>query len=71
MTAQYNAALRTHLPGHGIALQELPRLEREGIPVSASAVRAALAAGDWDTVRALVPQTTFSYLQNLSKEDPL
>ena len=70
MTAQYNAALGANLPRHGIALRELPRLEHSGVPVSASAVRAALAAGDLDTVQSLVPQTTFSYLLTLPKEEP-
>lgn len=62
MTAQYNAALQAQLPQYGIAVHEMTRLETGDAPVSASAVRAALAAKDSDTVRSLVPQTTYDYL---------
>lgn len=66
MTAEYNKALAETLPLQGIALIQIPRKETDGVPISASAVRAALAKGDWDTVRNLVPQTTFAYLQEVS-----
>ncbi|MDR0841260.1 MAG: [citrate (pro-3S)-lyase] ligase [Christensenellaceae bacterium] len=53
VTAQYNARLREQLPGYGIALRELPRKDN----ISASAVRAAIQAGDWERVRQLtLPQ---------------
>jgi len=61
LTARYNAVLKAHLPPRGIAVTELPRLERGGVPISASAVRNALSQGDRDTVRALVPRTTYDY----------
>lgn len=61
LTAQYNDVLKSHLPPRGIAVTELPRLEREGAPISASAVRKALRDGDCDAVRTLVPQTTYDY----------
>ncbi len=63
MTEQYNAALRQHLPQKGIELKELPRLELEDAPVSASAVRALMDAGDLETLKAIVPATTFTYMQ--------
>lgn len=66
MTARYNRVLEETLPSHGICVRQLPRLEAAEKPVSASAVRAAVAAGHWDTVRSLVPQTTFDYLQEVS-----
>lgn len=69
MTNKYNAALKVNLPAKGIEVRELPRLEKAGTPVSASAVRKALGEGDWDTLRTLVPPTTFEYLQKLSKEE--
>ena len=69
MTGKYNEALKTHLPLKGIEVRELPRFAKAGTPVSARAVRAALAAGDWDTVRALVPQTTYAHLQKTNKEE--
>ena len=58
MTAQYNAALKAHL--HKTTLVEIPRLETEAVPVSASAVRAALDAGE--EIRHLVPETTYRYI---------
>lgn len=63
MTAQYNAALAAALPRRGVEVRLVPRLERGGVPVSASAVRAAAARGDWDTVKDLVPPVTFDYLR--------
>ena len=66
MTAEYNKALANALPAQGIQLIEIPRKETAGSPISASAVRAALAKEDWDTVKKLVPQTTFSYIQEVS-----
>lgn len=66
LTARYNEVLKTHLPPRGIEVTELPRLELGGIPVSASAVRRALADGDHETVRSLVPTTTYDYFY---KED--
>ena len=66
VTAAYNEALLAALPRHGIACVEVERLACEGGPVSASRVRALLAAGtpDWRAVAALVPETTLSYLQS-------
>lgn len=63
MTRQYNEALKLHLPRNGILFKELPRLEVHGVPVSASAVRAHIKAGDTDAIKTLVPPTTFEYLQ--------
>lgn len=68
LTARYNETLKEQLPGRGIQVTELPRLTSSGTPISASAVRKALDAGDRDTVRSLVPQTTYDYL---FKEDSL
>lgn len=62
LTARYNAVLKDQLPMRGIRVTELPRLEKDGTPISASAVRNALDAGDRDTIRSLVPETTFDYL---------
>ena len=68
MTNKYNDALKAHLPEKGIEVRELSRFEKAGAPVSASAVRAALAAGDWDKVQTLVPPTTFAHLQKIKEE---
>lgn len=58
LTRQYNAALKQHL--HSTALVEIPRLETDSTPISASAVRAALDAGG--DIRHLVPESTYQYL---------
>jgi [citrate (pro-3S)-lyase] ligase len=55
------------LPAHGdgsrpVLVHELPRLEAEGAPVSASKVRALIRSGDLEGVRPLVPDSTWSWL---------
>ena len=62
MTNQYNDALKEYLPKKGIQLREIPRLEI-GVPVSASAVRAALQKGDFDTLAELLPSTSYEYIK--------
>lgn len=62
LTARYNDVLKAELPNRGIPVEIIPRLEKGGIPVSASAVRSALKNGDRKLVRSLVPATTFNYL---------
>ena len=46
----------------GIAVTEIPRLEKENAPISATAVRAAMERGDGEALKELVPQTTYDYL---------
>lgn len=62
MTAQYNDALRKHLSEKGIVFHEIPRLELDSTPVSASAVRALLRNGNQKALRQLLPKTTYEYL---------
>ena len=74
MTNQYNDALKTHLPGKGIALREIPRLTADAVPVSASAVRTCIRSGDLEMLNKLLPQTTLEYLKShdfLNKEASL
>jgi [citrate (pro-3S)-lyase] ligase len=63
MTDAYNAILKAQLPERGIAVTELPRLEKDGQPISASHVRSLLGQGQPDALRSLLPLTTFDYLQ--------
>ena len=69
VTAAYNEKMKEMLPEHGIELIEIPRLET-GLPsvaVSASRVRELIKSGDLESVRSLVPETTFEiieYIQN-------
>jgi len=71
LTARYNEALLDRLPGQGIEVRQLPRLTKNDQPVSASAVRARLDAGE--DIADLVPETTRHYLvtHNLLKEEIL
>ena len=62
-TAVYNDTLQRLLPGYGVEVQTVERETADGRPVSASEVRRALAAGDRETVRALVPDSTWAYLE--------
>ena len=64
MTAQYNQALMDFLPAKGIELRQIPRMELEGVPVSASAVRNCLQKNDFVQLQQLLPETTYHYLRN-------
>ncbi len=61
VTAAYNRAMAVDLPRAGIELVEIPRLERDGVPISATAVRRLIAAGRWQEIRPLVPETVYDY----------
>jgi len=63
-TDMYNSALRQHLPNYGIELKEIRRLELFTSPVSASRVRMLIKEGNIESLKALVPPTTFNYLKN-------
>lgn len=62
LTRNYNAAMKSILPQHGIEVIELSRVEKDGKPLSASVVRKMLAAGDLCKVNDMVPSTTLPYL---------
>ena len=63
MTDAYNDALARELPGRNIELRLLPRLETQGLPISASAVRKHLENHNLTALHALLPKTTIDYLQ--------
>ena len=56
LTAQYNKLMAEVLPKHGIEFVEIPRTD-----VSATAVRKALAEGDFRAAAAMCPATTRPY----------
>lgn len=64
VTNAYNEQMKNHLPGYGVEVVEIPRKEVSGEAVSASRVRAFLEKGDFDAIRALVPDGTYEYLVN-------
>lgn len=61
LTAYYNEAMRQMLPGRGIEVVEVPRTGSPR-PVSASAVRQALADGHTGEALAQVPLTTVPFV---------
>jgi [citrate (pro-3S)-lyase] ligase len=63
-TAAYNRTMREVLASSAIQMVEVPRLEAMGGPVSASRVRAALAAGDFSSLEQLVPPPTLAFLRS-------
>jgi [citrate (pro-3S)-lyase] ligase len=63
-TAAYNRAMVEVLGGSAIQTMEVPRLEAGGTPVSASRVRAALQAGELDTLEMLVAPATLAFLRS-------
>lgn len=65
VTEAYNEAMKTILPGRGVELFEIPRYTLEdGTIVSASTVRERIRARDWQSVRRLVPDVTWNYLNS-------
>jgi [citrate (pro-3S)-lyase] ligase len=62
VTGIYNDVMREELPAAGVEFVEIPRVQTNGEPISASRVRALIKSGDLDAVRALVPESTYSYL---------
>jgi [citrate (pro-3S)-lyase] ligase len=63
-TREYNAALARVLPEYGVALDVVARAGDEAGVFSATRVRAALAAGDLDSVARAVPKTTLAFLRS-------
>ncbi len=64
VTETYNQILAELLPKHGIALHQIPRKECNGVPISATIVRRLLSQKNPDAIRELVPETTYTYLQD-------
>ena len=62
LTRAYNNVMHNMLPQRGIKVIELPRLEKEGSYISASAVRLLLEKGNLMQAKKFVPSTTLPYL---------
>ncbi len=65
-TAAYNEAMAEILATHGIQWIEIPRIQWEAHPISATGVRRAFARGDFATLKHLVPPSTLAFLQSES-----
>ena len=63
VTRQYNETMKEILPRYGVEFCEIPRKIFGDEPISASIVRKALKAGDFDKIKNLVPDTTLLYLR--------
>jgi len=61
-TNAYNEALKKYLPQYGIEVKEIPRKEADKGYISASKVRAAIARGEIEKIKSLVPASTYSFL---------
>jgi [citrate (pro-3S)-lyase] ligase len=62
VTALYNDVMKAVLPGRGVEVEEIPRLELGGAAVSASTVRRLIREGALGEARPLVPESTWRYL---------
>ena len=71
VTGIYNSIMEQSLSEYGIACRVIPRKASEGKAISASTVRKALQAGDWETLKTLVPQTTLDYFTSPQAEPVL
>ncbi len=67
VTGHYNEMLKTILPGNGVDVVEIPRLELADAPISASTVRKLLSQENWEEIEKLVPETTLHYLRQTAK----
>lgn len=62
VTRIYNEVMKTDLPALGIELIEIERTRYNDTPISASLVRNSIKTGNLDSVKAFLPDSTFSYL---------
>lgn len=68
VTGIYNEIMVQQLPSQGIGCRVIPRLEAEGTPISASAVRQAIRDGDWEGLRKLLPESGWRYFTSPEAE---
>lgn len=71
VTGAYNRVMCEELPKAGIECAVVPRKTAGGILISASTVRQCLQCSDWQTLRTLVPQTTYDYFTSPEAEPVL
>ncbi|MDL2300981.1 [citrate (pro-3S)-lyase] ligase [Lachnospiraceae bacterium OttesenSCG-928-D06] len=65
VTAEYNRRMQQILPCHGILVTEIPRIEENGIAISASQVRKCLLTKDYDQIGVIVPEKVCEYLKSI------
>lgn len=62
VTKAYNEQMKRLLPGYGIQVTEIPRKSASDIVISATLVREHFLAGDFASIKPLVPESTYRYL---------
>lgn len=68
VTGLYNEIMAARLPELGIECRVIPRLCSGETVISASAVRKAIHDGDPESIRALVPESTYRYFAGEQSE---
>jgi [citrate (pro-3S)-lyase] ligase len=68
VTAVYNRQMGEILPRYGIEFVEIPRLEFQGRPISASRLRSLLREGKREEAEELLPPVTWRYLEENAGE---
>lgn len=71
LTALYNEQMKKILPLHNIEFIEIPRMEADGTPVSASNVRRHIADSSVEKALRLVPLTSIPYILSRSAVNAL
>jgi len=69
VTNTYNETLKEVLPKYGVEVEVIERCEIENKAISASRVRELLKEDKLEEVRALVPQTTYEFLESSVGKD--
>lgn len=62
VTGIYNRIMEAELPGAGIQCIIIPRLQHDGISISASSVRRAIQNNQMELLPSLIPASTLNYL---------
>ncbi|MCX7884556.1 MAG: [citrate (pro-3S)-lyase] ligase [Caloramator sp.] len=62
VTEKYNDALLKILPSYNIEVELVERIEKSGNIISASFIRSLIKKGDFEKIKALVPNVTYDYL---------
>lgn len=62
VTNEYNTTMKEILPQYNIEVIEISRLKKEGFVISASKVREAIKNNQIESLKQLVPSTTYEYL---------
>lgn len=62
VTLSYNNTLKRVLGAAGLSLVEIPRISKDSAPISASQVRQLIRDGQDESMKALVPESTWRYI---------